>query len=364
MGKIIRWAVLSLCLFTVAACGDDEAGTADAADNADATVVFDSMVTIDAVVYDAAPPDAVDCPAIAFGAIGGNCVDDDDCGLGEGFFCIDEGEGWPADGFCTRMNCLIAADCGAGAFCAHLLPFGGGDGDGDGDGDGPPDYMCLPNCCEQGVCPTGALCQERIMGMLEIETGTTCLPGDPAAEDGDACDGPEDCNVNSICQTGYEAPGGLCMTFGCDFENDTGCSGEDSVCAPAGDSGFGICFQTCTLGGGECREAEGYKCFPAGFFGVCAHAGVGDTCTEDSDCGVAPWDCQTVDPDGYCTPTGCTDGEPCSEDSYCFDADGAGVEPSYCLISCPTPDSTDGCRPGYTCLSRGAGNGCVYTAGR
>ena len=76
-----------------------------------------------------------------------------------------------------------------------------------------------------------------------------------------------------------EAPGGLCMTFGCDFDANTGCSGEDSVCAPAGDSGFGICFQTCTLGGGECREAEGYKCFPAGFFGVCAHAGVGDACT-------------------------------------------------------------------------------------
>ncbi len=345
-----RWGGTFLALaLAVGGCGGDDEGTVDAQNNPDGAASIDASEP-DAEVADAAPPDAIDCPAPMFGEIGGPCAADTDCGNpATGFFCIDEGEGWPAAGFCTRMNCATQEDCGPGAFCAHLTGGGGGEG--------PPEYMCLPDCCDGDVCPTGALCQDRLLGMFDLD-GSACLPGDGEAADGDPCDGMQDCNADSMCQAGLDAPGGMCVTFGCEVGNDATCNG--GACVPAGD--FTICLATCTPDGGECRESEGYHCMPAGYFGVCGHARVGDPCTANADCGVTPWSCRTGDPGGYCTASPCTIGDPatCTENSFCY-SPSAGDD--YCITPCPTPGTSDGCRPGYLCTTTSEGNGCLPDPG-
>lgn len=305
-----------LCIAAVA-CGGDRPPAPPAADAGPTDAAVDSPVPT--------------CPGFPAGATGSRCASDADCLL-DGAICFDEGEGYLVDGYCTRA-CEADADCGGGAFCAELVGIQPGDA-------GPPESLrlCVARCCDGAACPDGLLCQSIFAGFADIG-GPGCMPGDPDARDGDACEGAFACNVDSVCLASPETPGGYCTTIGCTVGDDRTCApGGDAVCGRTEDLDRGFCVDTCSSDA-DCRGAEGYRCEGLGAGGVCAHAQVADTCRADVDCGLDPWVCRPAAefPGGHCTVP-CTAAEDeCGGRAICHEPAGGGTpSASPCARSAPT----------------------------
>jgi len=331
------------------ACGDDDGSSG----NEDAAVVADAADVADATpVADAGIPDAMNCPAPAAGQVGGTCTMDSDC-TGTNPICVDEEEQFPSEGFCT-FACTLDAECGAGASCVDIIEGGGGAFAAlNQHGGGPPDKICLPDCCAGDRCSDGQLCLSVLASQIPLEKNA-CVPGNGNASDHDACESFGDCNEESVCITGPESPGGMCAQFNCIVGDNSTCEhGTNSLCVGGGVGGPGACFKQCTADS-ECRMAEGYQCLSIGALSICTHVGFGAACTATSDCGVAPWTCDTGQPGGYCTTPCDAAGGPsdqCGEDAICIDPDANPTNDNdYCADTCTGPGT---CRPNYTCNGGG-----------
>ncbi len=350
-----RWGTIFVCLFLVTgACGDDGAPGG----GEDASTTPDAVVTDATPPADASPPDAMNCPAPAAGDVGGACADDGDCTAANSI-CVDEGENFPAVGYCVN-ECMSDTDCATGSSCVDIIepsPFAALNTA----GGGPPDKLCMPNCCANDTCGDGLLCSNVLAVTIPLDKNA-CLPGDIAATDHDSCDSFGDCNEESFCVTGPDAPGGFCAQFGCIVGDNTTCTiGTNSLCIGEGVGGMGACFKQCTMDS-ECREAEGYQCLSIGALSICAHATFGNGCGADADCGLSPWTCDTGQPGGYCTiacdPAGAN---VCGQDAVCIDRTGGDPSDAYCADLCMGSGSQGDCRTGYFCAggSPGGQGACI-----
>jgi len=268
------------------------------------------------------------------------------------------GIGWPAGGYCVNKIDLVSADCSNGchtdADCGAdnvCISVGGCN-------------ACAPACCAGDACPGAQVCTDTLIGGPLGKTA--CLPGSSTAIDGATCAGFSDCAVGSICFADqWENPAGQCTTVGCTVGDDATCAtGGDGHCVdlPTITTGTG-CVDRCAADG-DCRMADGYRCFDGGAAGkYCRHPQTGDGCAANADCGqLGLWQCLTGPsyPGGYCTPIpqcspanglGCTPGS-----SVCFDP--AGAPTPYCVDRC-TGTGQGTCRVGYTCAVIGNARGCV-----
>ena len=350
----------------IAACGDkDSSGQRDAApadtSDPDATVIVD------------APTDAF-CAPPAAGKVGGACTGDSQCdsssGSGDGF-CLRGGQGttiWPAEGYCVNKvdTCTDDASCGTGNACVSI------------DDPASAYKACLPSCGTGAcACGSGQICASSLGGAPFLASKTACAPGTASATDGAACADIGDCSGDSRCALEVaEVPGGQCQRLGCTVGTDSTCAaGGDGHCVTTasitGGVGTGeLCVDACTVPG-DCRQAEGYRCFDAGgsIGKYCRHPQIGDACGVDTDCGSATdWDCLTGSafPGGYCTlaaacptagsVTGCTVVAGVSS-SACHDP---AVGANYCADRCAGPAGTQAqCRTGYTCTDIDPGGGTV-----
>jgi hypothetical protein len=345
-----------LVVVAIAACSDGANAPRDAQ-------VHDAPA--DSGLFDVALDSAIDaaCPAPAAGSIGGPCSEADQCdsspGIGDGY-CLagPRVEGgfdvlWPLSGYCTRV-CTDDSTCGVGAACVTI-------------DDGTSQKLCLPTCGTGAcACPRGEACASAFSTFAILAGDTACLPGKASAADGDPCTTIADCGPNALCfASSAERPGGHCMTFGCTVGTDATCKGGGHCVALASiNSGVGtgnVCVDAC-VNDGDCRQAEGYKCFAgSGNIGkFCRHPQIGDACAIDTDCGdPATWDCMTGSsfPNGMCTlANACAGGCPPAS-SACYDVP-AGTD--YCVDRCAGPEGTQaGCRTGYTCGSVDGGNSSV-----
>jgi hypothetical protein len=183
---------------------------------------------------------------------------------------------------------------------------------------------CLPTCtCG---CLTDANCDDgnACNGPEQCNTVTQqCVPGTPPqCDDGNPCNGTETCDPASGCQAGTaldpgtpcEKDGNPCTLEACD---DTG------MCQPAGNAGMGAgCDDGVFCNGADTCDGAG-ACVHAGnpCNGVCT-----STCTEATD--------SCFDPPG----TLCDDGDPGTLPDIC---DGAGtcrgnpVVNRYAVLRCP-----------------------------
>ncbi len=298
-----------------------------------------------------APDRIPDLPAVepprSFG-VGKTCVDDNGCT--PGFTCLDEGEKWPAAGYCTQP-CQLDEDCGGDAFCS--APFGD-----------DQVRLCFARCAAGSTCASAAsTCSQKLSGIIDLGK-EACVPGRTAARDGDACTNFGDCRGPQVClRNPFSAPDGMCVTVGCKPGNNATCApGGDGICLPFGDSG--LCLDGCKAHA-DCRVANGYACFddPADNLpGLCVFAsrGPGKDCRTDRECGPGPWECLTGAnfPGGYCGGRGCTVGDEntCPFDTQCHDPDPARVNDQYCIRTC-TRDSECRVAEGYKCSTLGDGKG-------
>jgi hypothetical protein len=270
----------------------------------------------DAAPPDAAPPDAAP-PDAAPVEIGAPCPTGTECGQLP--VCLDEGDGWTSDGFCT-MFCTSDPECGPGAFCSPDL--GGGV------------RICMP-ICAGGTCDPNRVCSTLFGGTVQLPQP--------------ACVSFFDCNGDSVCAANpFENPGGYCATIGCTLGDNTTCHG-DGACYQG--NGITFCLDQCG-GAGDCRM--NYDCISFWGFDVCLadHASPGDACANDAACGFSPWDCLTGAsfPGGYCGGM-CTPGvTACPAGSICHDPDGAVSGDEYCADTCTFNNQ---CRQsdGYQCRS-------------
>ena len=313
---------------------------------------------------DASAPDSADVGSAADAVpelgpdpslgVGNPCTNDNACM--PGLLCLDEGEQWPAEGYCT-MECTIDEECGGDAFCSAPLGLDGG-------------RICIKSCESDTHCAVARRsCSRTLAAALDLgQPG--CVPGNAAAKDGSPCTTFGDCSGRQTCASNpFSAPDGICVTVGCT-------PGDNTTCAPGGD-GFcvafnnsGLCLDTCTAPA-ECRVAQGYTCQDAdptdAFPGICAYNAkkVGAACAT-TDCGPDPWECLTGSrfPGGYCGARACTVGTAatCPFDSHCYDPDAARVNDQFCVAECRKDED---CRmaEGYTCKPLGAtpadGKGCL-----
>lgn len=281
------------------------------------------------------------CPAPAFGSVGGPCDTDGDCGINH--FCADEGEGFPADGYCT-FECAVNTDCPSGSSCVDITTTSGGGGG--------PDKLCLPDCCAGDTCADGMICSDVIAGFIPLDANA-CVPGDSAAHDHDACTDFGQCNKDSACLAGPENPGGNCAQVGCVVGDNTTCADANSICIGPNIGGQGACYKSCDTSA-DCRASEGYQCFDIGALSVCGHSGFGDPCTAAADCGVSPWTCDTGQTGGYCTIPCDPMGNDCGDNGVCHDADGnPATQDAYCADVCRGAGQGS-CRTGYTCFGGSA----------
>ena len=337
-----------------AACGDNDEHVGD--DDPDAAVVPDAGP-------DAEVPDAMFCAPQPAGLVGGACDADEDCNQGgTAGICLRgniNGTIYPPEGFCiiddlAGTACDSDDDCGAGAQCVDQEGY----------------RSCLPTCsCAGDACPDNQACHDAFLG-FPLDRAS-CIPGDAAARDGDACDGVHECFPETGCRNNpLEFPGGECYTPYCTPGDDSTCNG--GTCVEIEDFPFvaPVCLDDCT-DDGDCRQAEGYVCYDPDGAGTatnyCRHPQVGDPCATADDCGPsAVWECKTgaAFPGGYCAPLeACpTPGSlaGCSPNSVCFD-DAAAA--NYCVDRCENVGTQSTCRTGYTCVDTDPGamtfGGCV-----
>jgi hypothetical protein len=312
----------------------------------------DSNLAPDGAVDRRDDPDLGPLPSYG---VGKSCADD--LGCDSGLLCLDEGEQWPADGYCTDV-CFTDEECGGDAFCSAPFP-----------GDGT--QICIKHCEADASCATAKRqCSPKLAASLELGR-PGCVPGNPAARDGTPCATFGDCQSVQLCASNpFSAPAGMCLTVGCTPGNDTTCApGSDGICIPFGATG--LCLDKCTAAS-QCRMAEGYTCSDAdpadAFPGVCAYDAkkVGAACQTNLECGPEPWECLTGArfPGGHCGARACTAGlaETCPFDSRCYDPDPMRVNDHFCVAECLT-DADCRSAEGYTCQALGPrpadGKGCL-----
>ena len=295
-----------------------------------------------------ATPDPSSCTAPGPAEVGGVCVANSACdrspGSGDGL-CSAATLGfadWPSEGYCIRsLDCpgsCEALACGEGETCVDL--------------DGCK--ACLPACCNGDACPSGQICANAV-GTHSLG-GLACVPGNPTAGVGSACEDISGCYPGLSCLINDEHPGGECTKAACTLGDDTTCPGEGHCIA---DPISTHCAQSCQ-DVGDCRGALGYDCVDLGGVSgkVCRHPMVGDACASDGDCGGGAWHCQTGAsfPGGYCTLTGCavpgsSSGCPLPT-TVCFDP---AVGNNYCVGRCPSVGTQSTCRLGYSCQDANPG---------
>ncbi len=313
------------------------------------------------------------CPAFPPGETGGACTSDAACtppttpDADDFTACFLPGgplkppPKFPAEGYCTTLNqCTDNTQCGTSGECVTVVTATSSV------------QFCLGACCSNGDCPQGMLCQENIEGNQFFDSGVkACIPGNPEARDGQACESIGDCNVNSNCRfTGLDYPKGYCRTQGCTVGDDTTCAGGGTCVASWDPLILGnVCVQTCdsTSECNHCRTEDGYRCMNVpGVGDICEHPKVGDACATNTDCGtgeVGAMICDTTKPDGTCTAV-CSDipaadgpnynlsRAGCSDRSLCFDPDINTTGNAYCAVECTVQAD---CRTGYTCTTQGTG---------
>lgn len=347
--------VALVCALAMFACGDnDHPGGGD-----------DDPIEPDAPRPDAEVPDAmpIDAPTCDFpaGAVGGECVNDDDCDTATNTNGICYAgpklpSVFPPEGYCSIDNglgtvCDSDDDCGTGGLCVDSGGY----------------RYCLPACCtdpnvEGGFCPPNQACFTSFNGFPNDRAA--CVPGNAQAQDGDPCAGFYECNEYSQCLADFEHPGGLCETYGapppaadCTVGSSDGCHGGTCIADPDPPTSTNICVDACDADA-DCRMAEGYRCYdpdPKSATDVkyCRATHAGDPCETAADCGGGTWVCQTTGfLGGYCTQTGCTTPgdtvEQCTQGSACHDP---AVGDNYCADRCEGTAGTQGtCRTGYLCI--------------
>lgn len=302
---------------------------------------------------------AVSCPERPFGAIGGPCTVDVDC-VEAGSICFRGDLGgvvFPPEGYCMAVDpvftdplCATDEDCPAGTLCSRWIDFDG--------------YRhCMPVCsCPGEACPDHQACRNSFNGSRL--DNAVCTPGTAGVPDGAACAGMYECDEFSVCRGDIEHPGGECRRDNCLVGDATTCNGGHCIEYVDPPTSGTTCVDGCAVDG-DCREAEGYRCFDPGGGAqrYCRHPRVGDPCGSAANCGAGVWTCKVgaAFPGGYCTVVGCpTHGssQGCSTGSVCYDS---GLpESNYCVDGC-TGSGQGTCRAGYLCTSIGASGlrGCV-----
>jgi hypothetical protein len=365
------------------------------------------------------PPNTSTCSATCQGlgtaAIGAPCTAPTGCA---GDYCFVAADGWPG-GYCSQRACDL------GAPTSSCLTYGGDGYCLDVGTTSDPYGMCFDRCTVGGTdCRTGYECDDLggslgglcfpipVCGNGVVEAGEECEPpntstcsatcqGLGAAAVGAPCASNMDC-TGDYCFTAADGwPGGYCSQLDCDLgAPDSSCLayGGDGYCVDVGDPGapYGACFDTCTLGGTDCRT--GYECedwgLGVGTLGICSPtpvcgngiveageeceppntstctatcqgtgtAEVGTTCTSNMEC-AGNYCFSDADgwPGGYCSQLGCDTSAPKTSclaygaDAVCLDLGGYGV----CLDGCKLVPPT--CRTGYACMSSGiAGTRVCY----
>lgn len=314
--------------------GGTDRGSADAAD----VGAPEDLGAADAAV-DGGPSDS----GVVLRGIGDPCRNDFDCprsGL-----CLQSTLNWnfSSYGYCTSV-CNSDTDCGEGV-CSSTTELGS--------------RFCLLPCGSGRTCANPRhVCNDFVSGYTSAGQ-PVCFVGTATASPGDSCRNFGDCNINSVCINDFaNFPGGACIGFGC-------VEGDDTTCLPVGGgtcrngNDGPICVPGCT-NDDDCREnysCQGGVCRPA-----FVHPGFGAPCSNDRDCGPAPWQCLTgADyPGGYCTTVGCGFTRNCGP----YICPSRGSCPILMACNDPTPGQADSgdeycarpcaedteCRAEYACL--------------
>lgn len=212
----------------------------------------------------------------------------------------------------------------------------------DDDCNGIPDdgYVPTSTTCGVGACAATGL--TTCTGGL---VGDTCVPGVPAASDGD-CDGIDDdcsgsadedylalpttCGVGACASTGVTTCAGgveadTCVS-GAPAADDTSCDGEDDDCNGIADDGF--VAQTSSCGTGACASTGTTSCSGGMETDSCTP---GSPAPSDDDCNGLDDDCNGAADDGYqSVPSTC----------------GVGACARSANSSCVSGVETVGCVPG------------------
>ncbi len=246
------------------------------------------------------------------------------------------------------------------------------------------------------VLPDGALALPD--GAFVDRDGSVLEPGDASTGDGSTVrpdSGTPRSHVGDPCETDAECPGLFCSTpnngFGyCSWLCGPGnpCP-DDGVCYTTEPGAAGYCMSRCTPGvSGTCPT--GFLCQPGIADAPVCYPG----CTTDEDCPGATRCGSGLSGTRTCYTPGAATGGPCSLSSecpelgYCLDEGTWGTPEGICVTFCelathagcgvgttcvpwgfgggygscvPTCDDTMPCRPGYQCVSTGAGmpSACV-----
>lgn len=245
---------------SLAACGDDTT-TRDAGGDGglivsrpDAGPSFDSGPDAGPAPADAgadAGPSGAGAPcttdADCTGAAG-TCLTESDTGLPGGYCsaeCLDDIE-CPHDAECVTIgkglgNCFVVCDRASADACRRGYGCAPGD-----DPKRPDRGYCAPGCEADDDCETGQRC-DRDGG---FGGAGACYTVD--AQIGDPCASDADCGMSGFCLASW--PDGTCVTVGCDYDTNTGCSGDAQCLRPMR---FALCIDGCTVDG-DCRP--GYAC--------------------------------------------------------------------------------------------------------
>ena len=264
--------------------------------------------------------------------------------------------------YCRKSCTLGGSTCGAGETCTQLqgtsvgacIPGSGSSGT------KPPGATCQsPLECLSGLCVGGGTayyCRETCKPSLnDCPSGTecmqllgtadgACIPADPKAELGAACEYQDDC-ITNVCLGIVGTSGSFCTqacttpeTCPCGMQCTAFQSGErfcvpggPQACVPSGNPCQsaaecvsqacvdGLCRDTCQLGGGGCPTGQ-----------TCQRAKAGST-------------------SGFCAPKGATPvGESCSADAECITLLCESHDGARCGLPCVSGSTW--CGPGAACL--------------
>lgn len=304
------------------------------------------------------------CMCLGIGDCAGSTIGLGKCKLGvqdcrPGYSCYRASStkyGYDDDGYCYPRSCEADSDCRQeGNACSmEICQKSRG--------------LCLDPCRSDGDCVGGDAC--------EVSTGrcyTPCSsPSDLCGPDGFCntdigecerrCRGDATCDAHSFC----EMSSGKCLPR---CTTDQSCQASE-FCDPSGrcrvrctaDDGCssneiceaGRCERRCTgaasCGTGQFCHLDSGRCHRD-----LRQTAVGAKCSTDIQCGPVHATCLTGEswPGGYCSSTGCSENEPCTDGAVCVSEGGE----SYCLRACDEVGE-NACRAGYRCESVAGHRAC------